>query len=48
MVRLVEDLAGAVYDILKLIIRSISYLFAGMIIVAVPMYVIVWVFGLFQ
>lgn len=44
----VDDLAGAIYDILKFIIRSISYLLAGAIIVAVPMYLITWIFGLFQ
>lgn len=44
----VDDLAGAIYNILKFIIRSISYLLAGAIIVAVPMYLIVWIFGLFQ
>ena len=48
MLRFVDDLAGAIYDILKFIIRSISYLLAGAIIVAVPMYLIVWLFGLFQ
>lgn len=48
MLRFVDDLAGAVYDIVKFIIRSICYLLAGMIIVAVPMYLIVWVFRLFQ
>ena len=48
MLRFVDDLAGAIYDILKFIIRSISYLLAGAIIVAAPMYLIVWLFGLFQ
>lgn len=42
MLRFVDDLAGAIYDIFKFIIRSISYLLAGAIIVAVPMYLIVW------
>ena len=46
--RFVNDLAGAIYDIIKFILRAISYLLAGMIIVAVPMYLIVWIFGLFQ
>ncbi|WP_342539931.1 hypothetical protein MHI39_18825 [Heyndrickxia sp. FSL K6-6286] len=46
--RFVDDLAGAIFDIFKFIVRSISYLLAGMIIVAVPMYMIAWVFGLFQ
>jgi len=48
VLRFVDDLAGAIYDIFKFIIRSISYLLAGAIIVAVPMYLIVWIFGLFQ
>lgn len=43
----VDDLAGAIYDVFKFIIRAFSYLFAGMIIVAVPMYLIVWIIGLF-
>ena len=38
--RFVDDLAGAVYDIIKFILRSISYLLAGTVIVAVPMYLI--------
>jgi ABC-type multidrug transport system permease subunit len=46
--RFVDDLAGAIFDIFKFIVRSISYLLAGMIIVAVPMYMIAWLFGLFQ
>ncbi|MDR6123523.1 hypothetical protein QFZ87_003120 [Bacillus sp. SLBN-46] len=48
VLRFIDDLVGAVYDVFKFIIRSISYLLAGMIIVAVPMYLFVWVFGLFQ
>ena len=48
MLRFIDDLVEAVSDIFTFIIRSISYLLAGMIIVAVPMYIIVWVFGLFQ
>ncbi|WP_183041115.1 hypothetical protein [Salipaludibacillus neizhouensis] len=48
MWRFVDDLAGALYDIFKFILWSISYLLAGMIIVAVPMYLIVLVVGYFQ
>lgn len=48
MSRFVDDLAGAIYDFLRFIIRSACYLLAGMIIVGVPMYFIVWFFGLFQ
>lgn len=46
--RFVDDLAGAVYDILKFLLRSFAYLLAGMVIVAVPMYLITWLFRLFQ
>ena len=46
--RFVDDLAGAIYDIIKFILRSFAYLFAGMVIVAVPMYLISWLFGLFR
>ena len=48
MLRFVDDLVGAVYDLIKFIIRSLCYVLAGMIIVAVTMYLIVWIFGLFQ
>ncbi|WP_197280052.1 hypothetical protein [Bacillus sp. FJAT-27251] len=48
MVKFVDDLAGAIYDVFKFIMKSISYLLAGMIMVAVPTYLIVWIFGLFQ
>ncbi|WP_197028411.1 hypothetical protein [Bacillus sp. EB01] len=48
MEKFVDDLAGAIYDVFKFIIRSISYLLAGMIIVAAPMYLIVWIVRLFQ
>ena len=46
--RFVDDLAGAVYDIIKFILRSVAYLLAGIVIVAVPMYLISWLFGLFR
>jgi len=48
VLRFVDDLAGAIYDIFKFIIWAISYLLAGMIIVAVPMYLIVLVIGFFH
>ncbi|QST00961.1 hypothetical protein IMZ31_05155 [Pontibacillus sp. ALD_SL1] len=48
MLRFVDDLAGAIYDIFKFMIRSISYLLSGMLMVAVPIYLIVWVIGMFQ
>ncbi|WP_172797565.1 hypothetical protein [Bacillus sp. FJAT-27445] len=46
--RFIDDLAGSIFDIFKFIIWCISYFLAGMIIVAVPLYLIVWVFGVFQ
>lgn len=46
--RVLDDLAGAVYDLAKFILESISYFFAGMIIVALPIYLLVWVIGMFQ
>ncbi|MCG7335076.1 hypothetical protein MHZ95_07280 [Sporosarcina sp. ACRSM] len=48
MLGFVKDFAGAVYDVLKFMIWAVAYLFAGMIIVAVPLYLIAWIFGLFQ
>lgn len=48
VLRFVDDLAGALYDIFKFMIRSISYLLSGMLMVAVPIYLIVWVIGIFQ
>lgn len=48
MLGFVKDLAGAVYDVLKFIIWAVAYLFAGMIIVAVPLYLIAWLFGFSQ
>ena len=48
MLRFVDDLAGAIYDVLAFILRSISYLIAGMIMVAVPIYLFVWIVELFQ
>ncbi|UYZ24065.1 hypothetical protein [Mesobacillus jeotgali] len=43
--RFIDDLAGSIYDIFKFILKSLSYFLAGMIIVAIPMYLIVWIFG---
>jgi hypothetical protein len=45
VVRFVHDLVGAIYDLFKFMIRSLCYLVAGMIMVGVPMYIIVWLFG---
>lgn len=48
MVKFIDDLAGSIYDILKFIVRSISYFLAGRMIIAVPLYLVVWVTGLFR
>ncbi|MEH7225783.1 hypothetical protein V7112_18385 [Bacillus sp. JJ1566] len=42
MMKFVDDLAGAIYDVFKFILKSICYFLAGGIIVAIPMYFIVW------
>ncbi|WP_164908546.1 hypothetical protein [Halobacillus litoralis] len=47
MLRFVNDLAGAIYDAFKFIIKSMSYLFAGAMIVGVPMYLIAWLFEMY-
>lgn len=44
----VDDLAGSIYDAVKFVLKSISYFLAGIIIVAVPLYLIVWIFGMFE
>ena len=46
--RFVDDLAGAIYDVFKFLLRSICYLLAGVVIVAAIMYLITWLFRLFQ
>ncbi|XKI11042.1 PspC domain-containing protein [Sporosarcina sp. ANT_H38] len=44
MARFIDDLAGAVYDFFKFIFTSICYLFAGMLIIGVPLYLIALLF----
>ena len=44
----IDDLAGAVYDVLKFVLQSVGYIIAGMLIVAIPLYLIVWVLELMQ
>ncbi|WP_409271644.1 hypothetical protein V1499_18975 [Neobacillus sp. SCS-31] len=46
--KIIDDLAGSIIDVFKFIIWSLGYVLAGMIIVAIPLYLIVWVFGFFQ
>ena len=48
MLKFIDDLAGAVTDFVKNIIGMAAYFLGGFIIVAVPMYVIAWLFGLLQ
>ncbi|MEK4093181.1 hypothetical protein MKZ08_15990 [Viridibacillus sp. FSL R5-0477] len=40
MLRLIDDLAGAIYDFFKFILTSISYIVTGMLIVGIPLYII--------
>lgn len=46
MLSFIDDLAGAVYDVFKMLVKGLSYIVAGMLLVGVPMYVFVWIFGL--
>ncbi|MBO0587044.1 hypothetical protein [Sporosarcina sp. E16_8] len=46
MARYIDDLAGAIYDVLKFIFKCICYLIAGMLIVGVPLYLIALVFNM--
>lgn len=42
--KIIDDLAGAIYDILTWIVWGFSYLAAGSLIVGVPLYLIVFLF----
>ncbi|MDQ0216885.1 hypothetical protein J2S13_003383 [Oikeobacillus pervagus] len=44
MLKFVDDLAGAIYDIFKFLITSLCYLLAGMLIVGVPLYLLAVLF----
>lgn len=44
----IDDLAGAFYDLFKFIFTKLAYLFAGMLIVGVPLYLIVLAFKTFD
>lgn len=46
MVKFVDDLAGAIYDVFMFILKSMGYLLAGGIMVAIPMYIFVWLKGI--
>jgi hypothetical protein len=43
MLRFIDDLAGAIYDVFKMLLKAISYIAAGMLIVGVPLYALAWV-----
>ena len=48
MTKFIDDLAGAIFDILKFVLKSMSYFVAGMLIVGVPLYLIVLIIDLFN
>ncbi|WP_404466496.1 hypothetical protein [Planococcus rifietoensis] len=41
---LIDDLAGAVYDVLSWIVWGFSYFAAGVVIVGIPLYLITFLF----
>lgn len=47
MLRFIDDLAGAIYDVLKMLLKGLSYFIAGVLIVSVPLYLIAWLFDAF-
>ena len=47
MARLIDDLAGAIYDFFNFIFKCICYLLAGMLIVGIPLYLIALAFKMF-
>ncbi|MGE7918056.1 hypothetical protein ACQKM9_03785 [Viridibacillus sp. NPDC093762] len=48
MFRLIDDLAGAIYDFFKFVLTSISYVVTGLLIVGIPLYIIASVFEWFH
>ncbi|WP_423408865.1 hypothetical protein AABM38_01885 [Heyndrickxia sp. MSNUG] len=42
--KFIDDLAGAIYDFIKFILTSISYIIGGMLIVGTLMYLITFLF----
>lgn len=44
MTKFIDDLAGAIFDFVKFILSSISYILAGMLIVGTLMYLITFLF----
>ncbi|MDT2047692.1 MULTISPECIES: hypothetical protein [Bacillaceae] len=47
MLKFIDDIAGSLYDVMKFLIRSLCYFLAGVLIVAIPLYVIVFVLQAF-
>jgi hypothetical protein len=47
MRKFIDDLAGAIYDFLKLIFQGLCYFLAGGLIVGVPLYLFAFVFKKF-
>ncbi|WP_176482014.1 hypothetical protein [Paucisalibacillus globulus] len=44
----VDDLAGAIYDFIKFIIKGFSYLLTGMLIVGIPIFLFIWLINIFN
>lgn len=42
--KIIDDLAGAIYDVLSSVLWGLSYLAAGAIIVSVPLYLVSFLF----
>jgi hypothetical protein len=47
LTRFIDDLAGSISDIIKFLLTSLDYFLGGMLIVGIPLYLIVLIFGLF-
>ena len=47
MLKFIDDLAGAIYDLMAMILKGLSYFIAGTLIVGIPLYVIAWIFDAF-
>lgn len=48
VIKFIDDLAGAIYDFLKFILKSFCYMIAGMLIVGVPLYLFALAFKMFH
>lgn len=44
MLGFIDDLAGAIYDVMKMLLKGLGYIFAGMLIVGVPLYLLAMIF----